>query len=273
MQIKHYLLQLVGAMSLLAPLCAEAQGLAVSLPTDGSTYHPGDTIAVTVINPSGGPVSLGTSVHGAQIDPLLFTDGPYNFSIQIPKGESAGNYFISAITPGANASNPGARIRLRIEPDISAPNSTLTTGFTTTYFDFPGLTESIDDIYLSYGAVSTEVSNSSLLTSKVDDPTIASVNGVNITALAPGTTTVTLSVGSASTMVKVVVDKGSGVRGDLNGDGVVDLSDLAILQSALNTKTATPNDPRDLNHDGKIDALDARVLTTLCTYPRCAPRP
>jgi len=58
--------------------------------------------------------------------------------------------------------------------------------------------------------------------------------------------------------------------GDLNGDGQVDKSDLNILMDALNTPANGPNDARDLNHDGVINALDARILVTLCTHPGCA---
>lgn len=57
--------------------------------------------------------------------------------------------------------------------------------------------------------------------------------------------------------------------GDLNGDGVVDQTDLDILLAAKNTPATGPGDPRDLNGDGKIDALDARKLVTLCTRPGC----
>lgn len=61
--------------------------------------------------------------------------------------------------------------------------------------------------------------------------------------------------------------------GDLNGDGIVDRKDLAILQHALNTNANGPFDIRDLNHDGRIDALDMRILVTKCTYPHCASHP
>ncbi len=58
--------------------------------------------------------------------------------------------------------------------------------------------------------------------------------------------------------------------GDLDQDGDVDNADLNSLMTARNTPANGPNDLRDLNGDLKIDALDARKLTLLCTRPRCA---
>lgn len=58
--------------------------------------------------------------------------------------------------------------------------------------------------------------------------------------------------------------------GDLNNDGVVDLDDLNILLAARGTAATGPNDPRDLDGDGRITALDARKLMLLCTRPKCA---
>jgi pimeloyl-ACP methyl ester carboxylesterase len=60
------------------------------------------------------------------------------------------------------------------------------------------------------------------------------------------------------------------VRGDMDGDGDVDIDDVNIITAARNTLATGPNDVRDLNGDGKIDALDARIAATLCTRLRCA---
>jgi VCBS repeat-containing protein len=57
--------------------------------------------------------------------------------------------------------------------------------------------------------------------------------------------------------------------GDLNGDTVVDMDDLNIILAARNTPADGPDDPRDLNGNGMITALDARKLVLLCTCPRC----
>lgn len=58
--------------------------------------------------------------------------------------------------------------------------------------------------------------------------------------------------------------------GDLDGDGDVDRDDMNIILAARNTPADGPDDPRDLDHDGKITVLDTRILVTLCTRPGCA---
>jgi hypothetical protein len=50
----------------------------------------------------------------------------------------------------------------------------------------------------------------------------------------------------------------------------VDQNDLNIITLALNTPATKPFDARDLNGDGVINALDARILVTLCTRAGCA---
>jgi hypothetical protein len=49
----------------------------------------------------------------------------------------------------------------------------------------------------------------------------------------------------------------------------VDRDDLAVITAARNTPAA-PGDPRDLNGDGVINVVDARMLVLSCTRPRCA---
>lgn len=62
-------------------------------------------------------------------------------------------------------------------------------------------------------------------------------------------------------------------RGDFNADGVIDVQDLAVIQSALNARAYHDVvDGRDLNGDGIISVADGRILTGLCTHPRCASR-
>ena len=58
--------------------------------------------------------------------------------------------------------------------------------------------------------------------------------------------------------------------GDVDQDGDVDNSDLALIVAAKNQNASNADDARDLNADGKIDLLDSRKLALLCTRPLCA---
>jgi hypothetical protein len=51
--------------------------------------------------------------------------------------------------------------------------------------------------------------------------------------------------------------------GELDGDCDVDLDDLALLLTRRNTPATGPDDPFDLDRDGRITVLDARKLALL----------
>ena len=58
--------------------------------------------------------------------------------------------------------------------------------------------------------------------------------------------------------------------GDLDGDFDVDLDDLDIILDARNTPADGVEDLRDLDGDGVITGLDARIGVLSCTRPRCS---
>jgi uncharacterized membrane protein len=58
--------------------------------------------------------------------------------------------------------------------------------------------------------------------------------------------------------------------GDINMDGQVNQDDLTLLQSSINKPIIEETQHYDLNGDGKIDALDSRLLVLECTKARCA---
>ena len=60
------------------------------------------------------------------------------------------------------------------------------------------------------------------------------------------------------------------VPGDLDNDKDVDTLDQQILMAARNRPASGLGDPRDLDRNGVINALDIRKQTLLCTRPRCA---
>ena len=57
--------------------------------------------------------------------------------------------------------------------------------------------------------------------------------------------------------------------GDQDGDGDVDVDDVGLILDARNSP-ADPADSRDLDGDGAITVLDARIAVTQCTRPLCA---
>lgn len=61
------------------------------------------------------------------------------------------------------------------------------------------------------------------------------------------------------------------LRGDINGDGKVNGTDVSLVARRLNQTATGPYDKADINGDGRITALDTRLITTLCSKPRCAP--
>jgi uncharacterized repeat protein (TIGR01451 family) len=60
---------------------------------------------------------------------------------------------------------------------------------------------------------------------------------------------------------------------DADNNGVIDSRDIALITAARNTAASGPTDPRDPNHDGIINVLDARFCATICTLPNCAKAP
>jgi PASTA domain/Dockerin type I domain len=72
----------------------------------------------------------------------------------------------------------------------------------------------------------------------------------------------------AGSAVNLVVSTG-GLRGDVNQDGQVDILDLIVILEGFGKKVG-PGDPRDLNGDGVINLKDAAILVSLCTNEGCA---
>ena len=62
------------------------------------------------------------------------------------------------------------------------------------------------------------------------------------------------------------------LRGDIDRDGDVDLTDLnfILLERGSPVSSSSCGVACDLDNDGRISALDARILVTLCTRLQCA---
>jgi hypothetical protein len=59
-------------------------------------------------------------------------------------------------------------------------------------------------------------------------------------------------------------------KGNLDGDNDVDKNDIEEITKVLNTPAYGEDDPKDINKDGVINILDARLVVIRCTRLRCA---
>ena len=88
---------------------------------------------------------------------------------------------------------------------------------------------------------------------------------------------VSTGVGALARFVAVLLLVGSATVGaqtpqkcDVNGDGVIDNTDINAILAALNKPATGPNDPRDADSNGIINILDARTCQVRCTRAACS---
>ncbi len=80
--------------------------------------------------------------------------------------------------------------------------------------------------------------------------------------------TVTDSLGTSDSIgIPMTISGPAVVPGDVDGDSDVDSADLALVLAARNKPASGPADPRDLDKDGRITVLDARILVTRMARP------
>jgi hypothetical protein len=252
---------------------AEANELTISQPASGVVLKPGDRIGVTVQQSPSLPRLYFTSGVGLLVNgPFLMSSptgyDPYTFTISVLTNAQPGDYKLVATGSRAGTASvytPGIDLVVQAQglQSIIVPINPVALNYIGAMWliNIEGL--AADGTIMSMP--STQCSYQS------DNSTIASVSTTGVvSASGVGTASISISCQGLTATVSVTVLRGP--RGDLNADGRVDIDDLNILGSALNMPANGPNDARDLNHDGIINALDAGILTSLCTYPECATR-
>lgn len=256
-----------------ATLCyAQQRPIQITSPQWGTIVRPGDVVQVTVSNQN--PLLFSSEVvMSANIPPsdVKISASQVGFSLRIPENTPNGPIFVFATAFSKDhQSTDSEGLKLIVSTKQAMIDLLLETK--KIILAAPGDQAPI----LAKTSTSDGIKwvNNRMLSFSTTNPGVASVSvDGNIIAQSQGSTVINiqpLDTSSTATASIIVLVLGGNTRGDINGDGIVDLRDITKIRSLLNTPATSPNDARDLNRDGKIDALDLRVLTTLCTYPRCA---
>lgn len=243
--------------------------LVIMTPKDGMVVHPGQSVPVEVSVTPGVTFSLvGIIVERIGFGPYAAKHTPpYSFKVDIPQ-DVVGKRKITAI----GMTGPGSGVfskSITIDVEPSSPPSTMSVSPTRIYFNYAGEQIPLDVTDRLSDGRNIDLTSSTQLQLTSQDTSVATVNNEGlVTAAGSGTTAIIVKYGRLSVDVPISVK--STIPGDLNGDGDVDKADLNELMTWENTPATTPYDARDLNHDGTINAQDAKILETLCTHPGCA---
>jgi hypothetical protein len=259
-----------GLLAVPAFLWGQQTLLQITSPTPNSTFSPGQNVTVTVSITSG-TVFAAVGLLGS--DPLgdfgPLTVGPYQFALALPTQIPYGPYQLTAAgLDGSGNLALSDPLSIMVEPAI--PVTTLRVQPAQFRFQFIGQQLPLNvTATLADGSIAT-LTSSSTVTYASTNPQVVTI-GASGFATAVGTGSgagILVQRGPLSVTVPVTVV--AAARGDLNADGVIDQNDLNIILSSLNTPAEGAFDSRDLNKDGVINALDARILVTLCTRSGCA---
>ena len=245
----------------------------IGSPAPNSSVVAGQTLLVTIQPGPGTSLQQATAwftppYGGSQV----VTTAPFTVSVTAPAGVS-GPVTLTGAAIDASGNRLQASIQVVVVP-ASLPQS-IGVDPSSILFRQPGEARTIGVLGTFADGTIVDMSADTRISYISSNTRVATVLGVGgVDAVAPGlaTITVTFNGGPGSVFTKSVAVSVSVFeqRGDLDGDGDVDQDDLNILLKALNTTATGPGDPRDLNSDGRIDAVDARILTNLCSRSRCA---
>jgi hypothetical protein len=236
-----------------------AQQVIITSPANGSTYSPGATINVTASVT--GPV-LGVKV-GAEdmgMSAYQFT-APYSLSLTVPSGVVGPRNLIAVGLIANETAVFSPPVSVDIEP--STPPTAINFQQSLVAFGYVGQQQKVGVTATFAHGSTLDVTTSTLISFISADPAKVSVDATGLmTSLAPGNTTIKVTWGNLTSTLRTMGP--SGVKGDLDGDGIVTVQDLLLLEAMVGDTPTGPDDARDINRDGKINNLDVEALLTLC---------
>lgn len=257
-------LPIVALLCLFANSAIAANELVISSPTTGSVIQPGDTVSVRVQWVGEFPQN-GVSLITEPTAKVVLTSGEaFTFSLTLPAQAATGSLRLAALGAYADGKVVQSKVISLVVGGALRSLEVSPRGPTLMYVgDSLRMLVGGKDQSGRYITLPQEVV---AITSR--NPLVISAGGGSLIATGVGEAEISVSYQGVETTVRGRVVQGP--KGDLNGNGTVDIHDASRLQSFIGVPPVNNSDGRDLNRDGKIDALDVRVLTTLCTRPRCA---
>jgi hypothetical protein len=193
-------------------------------------------------------------------------NAPVQVSVKVPN-EMLGPVILSMIATEINGQAPIDKVvGLIVQPPspaqgIKTQPSNLAFGneVRTHFIRVDGLYA--DGVARDIHAFNTTFTSANLLVATVDSKGL-------VTPVGPGRTMITVSHNglTAQVPVKVRVFR----RGDFTDDDFIDQTDVDVVIVARGTPPTGPGDPRDMNNDGQINAMDEQEVRNLCSRPQCS---
>jgi len=239
---------------------ADAQQVTITSPANGTVYAPGATInvtatvsGVTVLGVEAGAQDIGTSAYSFA--------APYAMSLTVPSGIVGPKNLFAIGLVASDTAVFSPIVTIDIEP--STPPTAIAFQQSLAAFGYVGQQQRVG-VTATFGDASVlDLSKSTKISFTSGNPSVVSVDPTGLmTSLAPGNTTVKVSYGGLT--ATLLTAGPTSVKGDLNGDGLVTLDDLLLLENSLGSTPTGLNDARDINGDGKIDSLDVQALLARC---------
>jgi hypothetical protein len=239
---------------------ANAQQVAITSPANGSVFSAGATIDVTAAVTGGTVAGVEVGVEGLGMSAYQLT-APYSFSLTVPPDVIGPRSLFAVGLIGNETVVFSPPITVDIEP--STPPTNISFQQPLVAFGYVGQQESVGVTAAFSNGSTLDISNSTQLTFVSANPGVVSVGAIGLmTSVLPGNTSIKVTFGKLTATLETVGP--SGVKGDLDGDGIVTVQDLLLLEAMVGSTPTGANDARDLNGDGKIDNLDVQALLTLC---------